>query len=235
MPAGRYHIQVENRYNFTSLAELTIKWELDGHEGVVHSQLAPNSSGTVEIQPGFSRLPGLADGVAFRRPSGRTVETAAVGMEEAKEWPGRANHSASMRNRHWRGGCCEWLVASSRSVSTVPPDLCGVPRRAGFRCCIGAMLHIAPADPTVEEPVITEAEFRIPPLEVETPAERVVVTARGHYPKLKGTYRTVIESSGEMSVTYDFAYSGEDLIAREVGLQFGLPLTDDTLQSGTQR
>jgi len=78
-------IEVENRYSFTALSELVITWELDGHKGQVRSNIAPVSSGVLEINPGFEASPGSELVLRFRDVTGRTVQTAAVRIGKERE------------------------------------------------------------------------------------------------------------------------------------------------------
>ena len=44
-----WQIPVENRYFFTNLSELTVKWQLGDQQGTAHADVAPQSSGTLQI------------------------------------------------------------------------------------------------------------------------------------------------------------------------------------------
>src|SRR5262249_53669719 len=68
------------------------------------------------------------------------------------------------------------------------------------------------------------------PPEVERAGDNIVVTARGAYPNLRGSYRTTITPAGEVRLDYAFDYSGPDVRAREIGLHLSAPLALETLE-----
>jgi beta-galactosidase len=55
------------------------------------------------------------------------------------------------------------------------------------------------------------------------------MTSQGHYANLIGTYRTVVTAGGDVTVSYDFSYAGPDVLAKEIGFQFDVPLALDHL------
>jgi beta-galactosidase len=93
----------------------------------------------------------------------------------------------------------------------------------------GPSLHILPADPAANDVPAPEG-WTLNSFDVDAAGDRAVVSVRGGYPDLVGTYRTTVDASGEIVATYDFVYSGKALLAREIGLKLGLPENMDTLR-----
>ena len=67
------------------------------------------------------------------------------------------------------------------------------------------------------------------PVDISKAGDAVTITAQGHYPNLVGSYRTVMTSNGDVSISYDFEYGGAEIAAREVGFRFEVPLRLDRL------
>ncbi|HVX67785.1 MAG TPA: glycoside hydrolase family 2 TIM barrel-domain containing protein [Bryobacteraceae bacterium] len=226
-------VDVENRYLFTPFSELKITWEIDGRRGAIRSNLAPRAAGTLEIEPGFRPRPGSELVLRFVDRGGRTVETSAlpVGTKPAaapvrETVPLRVYEEESLSGRMLRVVGRGFELGFDRATGTI--------RRAtaNGRAVLyqGPALHILPAEPFRPQFPSAEAWKLSEPLEIERGDDRVVLVARGKYPDLEGSFRTTIEASGEITVDYDFGYSGAELQARETGIRLGLPLTEDTLE-----
>ncbi|MEM1060084.1 MAG: glycoside hydrolase family 2 TIM barrel-domain containing protein [Verrucomicrobiota bacterium] len=82
---GKLCLPVENRFDFTDLAELVIRWEGGGEQGEIHAQLAPRESGELELPLPVGLAPG--DGVTLRfvDAGGRCVERERIQVGEAAE------------------------------------------------------------------------------------------------------------------------------------------------------
>ena len=68
------------------------------------------------------------------------------------------------------------------------------------------------------------------PLDIHPAGDDYEVVESGVYRDFAGELHFRITPQGSIRVSYDFTYSGTDVRAREVGLQFGVPLWCDKLQ-----
>jgi hypothetical protein len=67
------------------------------------------------------------------------------------------------------------------------------------------------------------------PIEISESNGNLILASQGHYSNLIGSYRTVITPSGDVTISFDFSYTGPDLLAKEIGFQFDVPLALDHL------
>ena len=65
--SGALQIPVENQYFFTNLSELTVKWQLGDQQGTAHADIAPQSSGNLEIPVTSTIQPGSELQLRFMR------------------------------------------------------------------------------------------------------------------------------------------------------------------------
>jgi hypothetical protein len=55
------------------------------------------------------------------------------------------------------------------------------------------------------------------------------LSSQGHYSNLVGGYNTVITPGGDVTIASEFSYTGPDVLAKEIGFQFEVPLALDHL------
>jgi hypothetical protein len=91
-------------------------------------------------------------------------------------------------------------------------------------------LHVLPIEATLSEFPIFESWRITKPLEIRSAGDDYEVIEAGAYRDFAGELRFRISPQGSLLVSYDFTYTGTDTRAREVGLQFGVPLWCDKLQ-----
>jgi beta-galactosidase len=225
-------IAVENRYDFSPFSELKIDWELGGRRGTANSTLRQHESGVLEIQPGFQPAPGSELALRFTDRAGRIVQTARIRIGEKAEpqqqpgkGPLRTYEETALAGRTLRVAGDGFELGFSRATGQVRRAV------AGGRGVLyqAPELHVIPADPTLAEFPDPQSWRLDGQIQVESDPSRVVVTAHGHYPNLAGVYKTTVDSSGAVEVSYDFTYTGPELNAREIGARLGLPLSHEKL------
>ena len=91
-------------------------------------------------------------------------------------------------------------------------------------------LHVLPIESTLNEFPIFETWRLTKPLEIRPTGDDYEVIETGAYRDFAGELRFRISPQGGLTVSYHFTYTGLDTRAREVGLQFGVPLWCDKLQ-----
>lgn len=76
LPAGpaSFKIALENRYTFSNLREVGIRWQIGSQHGSVNGDIAPRSAGTIEIK--LARIPAAGDALrlSFTDPRGFVCE-----------------------------------------------------------------------------------------------------------------------------------------------------------------
>ena len=90
-------------------------------------------------------------------------------------------------------------------------------------------LHVLPIESALNELPVFET-WRLTQFDIHPAGEDFEVIETGAYRDFAGEMRFRITPQGTVLVGYDFTYTGTDTRAREVGLQFGVPLWCDRLQ-----
>jgi hypothetical protein len=233
LPAsGRLQIPVDNQYFFTNLSELAVKWQLGEQSGSVQADIAPQSSGTLEIPVTMPIQPGSELQLRFMRGE-NLINVFAVGIGKAPANP-RSTRNAPALRRH-----------DQELLSGITPRIDGEGFSAGISSERGLLAYLV-ADNAVtlyDQPQIHILPIRgalqsFPyarnwtldrPVDIAENDGSITVTTRGHYPNLVGTYTTTLSPGGDLTISYDFQYDGPEMRAIEVGFEFGVPVWMDRL------
>ncbi|HEX4488159.1 MAG TPA: glycoside hydrolase family 2 TIM barrel-domain containing protein [Terriglobales bacterium] len=229
--SGAVKIPVTNRYFFTNLSELTVQWTLAGKEGTVAVDLAPQASGTIEIPISSSVAPGSQLELRFSRGK-QLVEIETIQVGEAAPASVATTKSSPLR-RH-----------DQDLLSGITPRIdgdgfsLGVSGRRGLLQYFVAnntitlydqpQVHILPSRDNLALPN-TMAWTLDHPIEISENDGDMTVTSQGHYSNLIGSYKTVVTAGGDVTISYDFSYAGPDVLTKEIGFQFDVPLALDRL------
>jgi len=234
-PGGAATVTVDNRYEFTNLSELTLEWSVGAQRGTLHPDIAPRATGKVSIPVGPQTKPGdplslrfLSQGqlvIPYRMQLG--VSSVANSERSAKPGPLRYIHEG-----FWLGGPMERFVGDHFEIAFDGAN--GRIRRAlvdRHSVLYGTpKLHLLPIEATLAEFPIFETWRLTRPLEIHPAGGDYEVIETGTYRDFAGELRFRLTPEGGLLVNYDFTYTGTDTRAREVGLQFGVPLWCDKLQ-----
>lgn len=235
--SGPVRIPIKNRYFFTNLSELTVQWRLGGQQGAATADVPPQSSGYIEIslppgtQPGSDLELRFANGDrlvnAFTVQVGNPVVTASAPPSASS----KSNAALRVYKQELLSGITPRIEGDGFSL--------GVSGERGllqYAVTHGdtilydqPQIHILPtqgSSPAFPEAITWSLNH---PVDISTAGENVTITAQGHYPNLVGSYRTVMTSNGDVTVAYDFEYSGPQIDAREIGFRFEVPLRLDRL------
>jgi len=232
--SGSVSIPVKNRYFFTNLSELAIEWRLGTQQGTVKADIAPQSSGQIEI-PIPPQTP-AGSNLELRFTKGeRLVNVFTVQVGENRPQPAGQPEAASS----------PLTVRAQELLSGISPRIEGNGFALGVSSERGLLqyaatggepvlydqpqIHILPTKgviPVLPEPITWSLDR---PIETSQNEGAVTISAQGHYPNLVGDYRTVITPEGDITISYDFEYGGPDIEAQEVGFRFEVPLRLDHL------
>lgn len=235
-PGEPVKITVDNRYAFTNLSELSLEWLIGNEQGTLHPDIAPRSSGTISIPVGADIRPGDSLSLKFLNSKGGLIIPYRIqlGMAAAKvSTP--APSLETLRYVHegfWLGGPMERFIGDNFEVAFDGAN--GRIRRALIdRHSVlyqTPKLHVLPIESTLQEFPIFETWRLTKPLQVRQEDNGYEVIETGTYRDFAGEVSFRITSEGRIRVNYEFTYTGTDTRAREIGLQFGVPLWCDKLQ-----
>jgi beta-galactosidase len=230
-PGGTLRLEVENRYEFTNLSELTLRWEMGPDSGELHPDVPPGKAGGVEI-PVMPAAPGRLL-VRFLDDAGRLVdeESVLVGAEETPSTPPVRSAPLQLRSERMLAGNYTAVLGEGFELA-FDKDNGGIRRvLAGGRMILldTPTLHWLSTDAGEgEEPFLWSWE-PTGPLTVVKDHDDVVVTSPGKYRNASGRLIFRVTPQGHLDITYDFKYLGPAARFREIGMRFTVPSSIDTL------
>lgn len=228
-------VSVENQYDFTDLAELKITWELGVEKGEARATVPPHSLGTLIINP--QRRPERGDilSLTLTHPNGLLVDTYRLPIGEesipAPVYKKTEDAPLVIRQEERLAGIATHIIGKEFELAFDTGS--GLLRRGvafGLPMLLEfPVLHVLPtADPL--SPLPDRLSWRLQAMEEKKEGEDIRLTIKGSYAGFQGSYDVMITPSGEIAVTADFEYTGEDLWAREVGLRLSVPKPADLLR-----
>jgi beta-galactosidase len=228
-------LALENQYDFTDLSEMQISWEIGAEKGVARVSMPPRTSGRLEIKPTQQPRAGQILALEFVDAKGRLTDAYRLpfGQAEPKLPALQSPGSAPLRILR------ESLLAG-RGIRVVGQDF-----ELGFDEATGRLrrgvgfgqalllelpeLHLLPAA-TPKSALPDRLSWRLRNLEIKPEGDQVRVRLEGSYAHFEGGYQALISPSGEIVVRASFKYTGEKLLAREVGLALSVPKDCDLLR-----
>jgi beta-galactosidase len=225
---------VDNRYDFTNLSELTLAWSVGNQRGTLHPNIAPHASGQISIPVGAQTTLGDSLSLQFLDQKGGLVYPHRMQLGIAPASPAALEKPGSLRYLHnpsWLGGPMERFIGDNFEIAFDGAN--GRIRRALVdRHSVlyqTPKLHVQPIEATLEEFPIFETWRLTKPLDIHSAGNDYEIIETGTYRDFSGELRFRITPVGALRVSYDFTYTGTDVRAREIGLQFEMPRWCDTL------
>src|SRR5271157_1006921 len=229
-------VTVDNRYEFTNLSELTLEWSVGGKQGKLHPSIAPRSTGQVSIPLEAQTKPGDELSLRFLDRQGDLVlpHRMHLGTVPAVD-EGSSKNPAPLRYLHessWLAGPLDRFLGQDFEIAFDAAS--GRIRRGlvnGHSVLYGSpKLHILPIEATLNEFPMFETWRLTKPLDIRQAGDDFEIVETGTFREFAGELRFRITPRGALTVSYDFTLTGKDVRAREIGLQFGVPLWCDKLQ-----
>jgi len=226
---------VDNRYEFTNLSELNLEWSVGNQRGIIHPDVAPHSTAHIAIPVGPQTKSGDVLSLRFTDRKGQLIIPHRMQLGVPVPVPAQQAKATPLRYLHenfWLGGTMERFLGENFEVAFDGAN--GRIRRALVNrhsvLYETPKLHVLPIESTLNEFPIYETWRLIKPLEIRALGDDYEILERGAYRDFAGELRFRITPRGGVKVSYDFTYTGTDTRAREIGLQFGVPLWCDKLQ-----
>jgi hypothetical protein len=238
-PGAPIVLQVENRHDFTDLAECEIRWQIGNEAGRAPLSLAPRSSGILKIRPGASDLDGRTLRIRVAGPRGVPLDAYEIALGDRRPEPppflspppGPVRLESGTETLKVTGRGFSWTIDRT-SGAILGAEVDGIQVVSG-----GPALMLLPQ---TTGPCVTDFSLDVPPLNdvcadwtasgVEARLEdgAVVVTVRGRYAEASGGFAIRLDGAGRAAFTYDFQ-SAAKLNPRQHGLVLYLPRAYDTL------
>ncbi len=237
-------IELENRHDFTDIAEMDIRWTLsDGRTGLVAAAIPPRNRGVLRIPISGEALEDQILRLDFFSPLGFGVdsfETPIGAQTKAAGFPGpeltiegsldltQDRDSITVTAEDFkldldaRTGQLRSVRLDGRTILSGGPQLMLLPlNREGGTQMTPAAQEFAP---------FTQActGWQAETVEAQTAADGISIRVTGAYDQAEGEYTLLIRNTGALEVDYRFTCR-EEIDPRQIGLVFALPREFDTL------
>lgn len=221
-------VAVENLNWFANLSAYECRWQLAGHKGTTRIDVAPSSKGVLNIP-----LPSdvTADDILslnWHDETGRLVDAYNLRFKEHQKHRWQMGNVASVaveegryqsntKGVYLKGKRCEiafdkasggmmWALKDNEQVLSSGPTL-----------------HVLNGErPTANDPEGWKFTG-------ESHEDGLIRWNGGFGKDYEGGYTIRMDEAGQIEVTYEFTYNGREIHAREIGLQWELPLAFDRL------
>jgi hypothetical protein len=226
-------LRVQNRYEFTNLAELTLAWELGRDAGQLHADIAPQQTGEIAIPLRQPVKSGSKLRIQFLSVKGELVdeEQILLGTENPTKPPSLNPAPLELNEENILAGEFTTVVGRDFEV-TFEKRGRGIKRlMVGGRQVMYSTpsLHIQPADASLDELPSPWTWRPSRPIKIGRDGDDIVATTVGKYRDAEGKFVYRITPAGALDITYDFTYLGPEVRAREIGIGLSVPLGMDTL------
>ena len=222
-------VQVENRHTFTNLKELTVKWKVGKKTGTVVSDIAPRTTGTLNIKTKLKDGDELS--LVFYSNKGYIIDQFDIHVGKKKALP--SAHAV-------KGSVIKVKKVGDRLVLKGKNFICNFDTKTGMIVSLtkngkkvirdGITLVVAPlkgggcfpnhsADTPAWDPVC--ANWKASGTKVTKTADAVKVVVTGKYTEAEGTLTYTINGNGIIKVDYDFTMLSK-VDPRQVGLSLNL-------------
>ncbi len=234
-PGAPIHLPVENQYDFTDLAELRLEWQLGRGRGRAETRVRPHERGEIIIKPARPPVAGQALLLEIKDSNGRLVDAyrlplgQGIPQRPTLRLPSpvplrivRENYLAGpgtrVIGRDFELGFDQASGGLRRMVVAGHPLLLELPR-----------IHVLPAAAPFS-PWPNALSWRLQKLEIALDGPNVAVKIQGAYEHFAGGYSLLITAAGAITVRSSFEYTGEKMLARELGLAWSVPRECDFLR-----
>jgi beta-galactosidase len=220
-------VPIENRYSFTDFSELKFAWECGGKKGNLKVSLPPASQGEVEIRipPGTSE--GAKIVLRVTDAKGELINTLAIhlGQEchdplpQPSGMPGLTDDGKTITTFYGMK-----IDRATGKITNSP--VTKFPSVHVTRYDFGDLA--GPNSPPYA--VFPDEKTRtIDKIDIEETPQGLKITIHDHYDLFAGWISWLIDKDGVGKVSYDYAYSGEEMNTREAGIRFALKPECDTV------
>jgi hypothetical protein len=246
-------LEVENRYDFTNLNEVSIEWKAGPESGRVKADIAPRKKGTISIPVKSCGLDGRELSLEFLSPRGFVIDSYLLPIGGIKTTMPAASKPASGK-LELAASDADYTIKSERftwvfdrksgqirsgeidghKVFEGGPVLMVLPFGKG-RCEPNYSDDTAAFNPTC-------SQWRAEEIIAKESAEGVEVLVKGQYKEASGDYKMLVNKAGQLIVSYMFTYQQEPEPTqhmwnnepdapsyRQMGIVLDFPKSADTL------
>lgn len=229
-PSAKFVIDLENRYTYTNLNELKIKWQFGDKSGVATANIDAHNTGKLIIETGAGAQPGLLK-LEFIDPRGFTADEylIPVGQQSISQLAALDKLKTDIK------------TSKKQMVVTGKNFKCVIDRESGKIVSVekdgkkvlsgGPWLMVLPLtgggcypNHNAKTPVFNDLceGWKATSVEARKGSDGVVVSVEGAYSDFDGKYDLTLNSNGEIKVDYSFT-AKTDVNPRQWGMVFETP------------
>ncbi len=229
-PSKQLNVEIENRYFFTNLNELTVNWKYGEESGVVSVEGNPGTRSQFSIQISH---PEKANGLylSFRDPRGFIVNEYLIPVgEQVQNQPPKI---ALEKTDYRKENDCAVIFGNNFSckVSLKDGQILSMVKNGTEKINGGPWLMALPltgggvsVDHNANIPPFNDicSNWKASSVKINKTDKGIEVHVKGSYKEFKGNYTLLVNANGELNVSYSFD-ALVDVNPRQWGLVFEAP------------
>jgi beta-galactosidase len=221
-------VPVENMNWFANLNAYQCRWEIGGHKGTARADVAASSKGVLNIPAPAGVTGDEMLTLEWFDETGRMVDAYKLRFKEYEKPAWRMGKAASIveeDGRYLSGARAVYLKGNHCEIALdkVSGGLMWALKDSEQVLSSGPTLHVLNGErPTADDPQGWRFAH-------ETHQAGLIRWNGAFGSEYEGGYSIRMDEAGQIEVAYEFKYKGAAIYAREVGLQWELPLAFDRL------
>lgn len=221
-PSNRLILKIENRYTFTDLNELAIKWKFKDKYGIERFDLKPNQVGNLAIETGLHNENGVLE-LQFVDPRGFVADEFLIPVGK------QSNHNLSVppKKKTKLKKTNELFILSGKNFECIidrkTANIVSLTRNGRKILSGGPWLMVLPLNRgyNPKKTIYNDlcSGWKADSVDARVEGNDVIIKVKGAYNDFDGNYQLVINSNGTISVDYRYV-SRIDVDPRQWGIVF---------------
>jgi beta-galactosidase len=228
-------IPLENRHNFTNINELVIRWQIGDEKGKATADIAPRTNGQMDIRTNIKKLPGKSVYLQFNSPLGFVVDEYRLPIGKpvkvlkvlAKKNDDKIDIKSTDNQITVKVGNLTVVFDKKKGFITEAIKNGDSILSAGPELMVLALNGKGDTQMTEKMKPVTpdtsvRAEHKVENVSLQQSDNAATITVTDSYDIAKGGYKLTIDSSGMMSIDYDYQMTA-DVKPRQYGMVMTFP------------
>ena len=234
-------VPLENRHNFTNMSELDIRWKIGNEKGKATADIAPRKNGQMDIRTNIKDLSGKSVYLQFNSPLGFVVDEYRLPIGKpapavkmlTKTRGDKIDVKSTDRQITVKAGTLAFkfdkqtgaiveAVKNGNRILSAGPELMVLALNRGGDTQMTKQMKPVTSDTAVR------SGHKVENISLKQTDCAAIITVTGSYDIAKGGYELTIDSSGMMTIDYDYEMTA-DIKPRQYGMVMTLPASFNKL------